>query len=373
MRLLSLPRVVPVLLVACTQSACFFVPGIGRGYGAAGFAAAAANAQVSAQQRTDDQMWKSLEAARAKVKADPGGVDAARVFSQNVLGVFELGTAKRKAADGEALLLEANGALDAAVTAHPESKAELMFSRGGMLLSAGKTDDGVIALRASMDAKASPRACVTLIAELDKQGDPKKEIVPLCKKARPNAASDETKYALLEGCLTHSHGKNADEGLKWAGKADIAFYKDYAKKIDAENEAKRREDQARADQQRAEMDADRARDDERRRAQQSSGGSSGSSSGGGNKSGGGSSAPSTWSLTLHNSCSKTVKLFFGDKPKFGSGKYTTLGSNNVTSYTGSPGDMIWIVDDSENGISSMNPSGRQNMQITSSCSGFSPY
>jgi hypothetical protein len=340
------------------------------GYGATGFGGPGPGAAMaSAQQSSDDQMVASLEKARAKVKAEPGGVDAARVFSQNVLGMFQLGTAKRKGMDGEALLREGNEALDAAAAAHPESKAEVLFSKGGMLLSAGKTEEAVTALRGSMDAKPSPLACVTLIGELDKQGDPKKEIVPLCKKARPNAASDETKYALLESCLTHSHAKSTEEGLKWAGNGDIAFYKDYAKKIEAENEAKRREDQARDDQMRASMDADRKRDEERRRAQQASGGSSGGSSGGGS----GSSGPAMWSLTLHNSCSKTVKLFFGDKPKFGSGKYTTLGSNNVTSYTGSSGDMIWIVDESENGLSSMSPSGSQNMQITSGCSGFAPY
>jgi hypothetical protein len=199
---------------------------------------------------------------------------------------------------------------------------------------------------------------VLLIGELDKQGDPKKEIIPLCKKAVPNAASDETRYAVLDGCLKHSHGTSVDEGLKWAGKDQIAFYKDYSRKIEEENEARRREEDERSARMRAEMDESRRRDDEARRQQptQSSG----------------SSGPSRWSLTLHNDCRSTVKLFFGQKPKFGSGTYSSLGSNNTTSYSGNAGDMIWIVDDSQNGVSSLSPSGNQRMKITSSCSGFAP-
>ena len=58
------------------------------------------------------------------------------------------------------------------------------------------------------------------------------------------------------------------------------------------------------------------------------------------------------SVELHNDCPNTVKLFLGEKPKFGSGTNTSLGSNTTTSYQMKPGDMIWITDDSENGVSS---------------------
>lgn len=318
-------------------------------------------ALASAQKSTDDQLVARLEAARAKVRQSPGGVDEARVLAQNVLAVHELKTVERAHLDGPALVQEAISALDAAVAAHPDQKAEAMFSKGGMLLSAGKADEGVAALRASMDAKASPSACVSLIAELDKRGDPDKEILPLCQKARPSAADDETKFALLQSCLTHSHAGDVEAGLKWAGSADIAFYKDYQQKIAAENAAHRREQEEQSARMRAEMDANRARDDQRRKASESAGRSAGAS------------GSAMFSLTLHNSCSKTVKLFFGREPKFGSGTYSSLGGNNVTSYTGQAGDMIWIVDDNQKGVSSLSPSGSQNMQITSSCSGFAPY
>lgn len=83
-------------------------------------------------------------------------------------------------------------------------------------------------------------------------------------------------------------------------------------------------------------------------------------------------APSVVSITLRNTCSQTVKLFFGDKPKFGSGTYSSLSSNTSTSYSKQPGDMIWIVDDSQNGISSVTiEGGMRTVEITSDCSGFS--
>ena len=317
-------------------------------------------AVAAAKESSDAQMLASLEQSRTQVKQSPGSVDPARVFAQNVLGVFELGTVERKHLDAEALVREASAAIDAALDASPEQAAELYFSKGTMLLSAKKTDEGIAALRASMDAKASPRACVALVAELRKAGDPKKEITGLCKRALPNAASDETRFALLDGCL--ADGAGVDEGLAWAGGAQIAFYKEYQQKIEADNEAYRAKQKADSDRMFAEMDAARARADAERAAQKSSGSSSGGSpAGGGN-----------WSLSLKNSCPKTVRLFLGNKPKFGSGTTTTLGANTISSYSGRAGDMIWIVDDHDNGMSSLSPSGSQRMQITPSCSGFAP-
>jgi hypothetical protein len=85
-------------------------------------------------------------------------------------------------------------------------------------------------------------------------------------------------------------------------------------------------------------------------------------------------APQVVSVTLHNDCDHTVKLFLGDKPKFGSGTNTSLGSNTTTSYQMKPGDMIWITDDSENGLSSTSIGGgsSQRINITASCTGFGP-
>jgi hypothetical protein len=86
-------------------------------------------------------------------------------------------------------------------------------------------------------------------------------------------------------------------------------------------------------------------------------------------------APQVVSVTLHNDCPNTVKLFLGEKPKYGSGTNTSLGSNTTTSYQMKPGDMIWITDDSENGVSSTSIGGggsSQSIRIMPGCTGFGP-
>jgi hypothetical protein len=78
------------------------------------------------------------------------------------------------------------------------------------------------------------------------------------------------------------------------------------------------------------------------------------------------------SVTIRSACSKTVKVFYGDKPKFGSGTYSSISSNSVQSHSFQDGDMFWIVDESENGISSATVSrNTRELEIGSSCSGIS--
>jgi hypothetical protein len=100
--------------------------------------------------------------------------------------------------------------------------------------------------------------------------------------------------------------------------------------------------------------------------EQTSAGYQGTSSGGGNE---------YFSVTLHNSCSQTVKLFIGDgEPPFGSGTYTSIGSNTIQSQSGSLPEAIWIIDDSQRPISAYTPRpGSQDIEIISSCTGFAPY
>ncbi|MBF5067094.1 hypothetical protein G6O45_28215, partial [Salmonella enterica subsp. enterica serovar Istanbul] len=54
-------------------------------------------------------------------------------------------------------------------------------------------------------------------------------------------------------------------------------------------------------------------------------------------------------------CPKTTPVFYGDKPKFGSGTKSSIGSNTTTTATRkSDGTLtIWIIDEQENGISSV--------------------
>ncbi len=80
------------------------------------------------------------------------------------------------------------------------------------------------------------------------------------------------------------------------------------------------------------------------------------------------SAPSTVSVTLVNACSDTVKVFFGDKPKFGSGRYSSLSSNSRTNQTFKPGDQLWIVDDGQNGVANAKiEASTREIEVASGC------
>jgi hypothetical protein len=80
------------------------------------------------------------------------------------------------------------------------------------------------------------------------------------------------------------------------------------------------------------------------------------------------SAPSTVSVTLVNTCSDTVKVFFGDKPKFGSGRYSSLSSNSRTNQTFKPGDQLWIVDDGQNGVANAKiEASTREIEVASGC------
>ena len=74
------------------------------------------------------------------------------------------------------------------------------------------------------------------------------------------------------------------------------------------------------------------------------------------------------SVDLKNECRQTVRLFYGDKPKFGSGTYSTLGSNTRTHKSMKRGDMIWLVDDKDNGIGSVTVEDGARQRVTVDCS-----
>lgn len=121
-------------------------------------------------------------------------------------------------------------------------------------------------------------------------------------------------------------------------------------------------------------------------AQNGGGNYSGGGGGGGAPAGGGDPEPASYSggapasaaqspapagpvsVTIRSACSKTVKVFYGDKPKFGSGTYSDISSNSVQSHSFRPGDMFWIVDDSQNGLgsTSIGPNTRE-LEISSGC------
>jgi hypothetical protein len=74
------------------------------------------------------------------------------------------------------------------------------------------------------------------------------------------------------------------------------------------------------------------------------------------------------SVEIRSRCPQTVHVFYGDKPKFGSGTYSTIESNSVESHSFNPGEQLWIVDESENGIAntSVGP-GTREIDVMESC------
>ncbi len=98
--------------------------------------------------------------------------------------------------------------------------------------------------------------------------------------------------------------------------------------------------------------------------------SSSSSSGGGGGGGGASSGPV--SVTIRSSCSRTVAVFYGNKPKYGSGTTSSISSNSINSHSFRAGDMFWIVDSSGNGLASVTVTqGMRNLEILGSCTDIS--
>jgi hypothetical protein len=83
------------------------------------------------------------------------------------------------------------------------------------------------------------------------------------------------------------------------------------------------------------------------------------------------SGPRTVSVTIRSACSKTVGVFYGDKPGFSSGTKSSVSSNSVSSKTFTVGDKMWVLDDAGNGASLITISeSTRSIEITSSCNGL---
>ena len=88
-----------------------------------------------------------------------------------------------------------------------------------------------------------------------------------------------------------------------------------------------------------------------------------------NSAGGGAPAPAgPVSVDIHSDCPHEVKVFYGDKPKFGSGTYSSIESNSIENHSFNPGEMMWIVDDEENGVASVSVGpGMHGIEIPAGC------
>ena len=81
-------------------------------------------------------------------------------------------------------------------------------------------------------------------------------------------------------------------------------------------------------------------------------------------------APVPTTVEVHSDCTKTVSVFYGEKPKFGSGTKSSVSSNSTSSAPRkADGTLtIWLIDDKENGLASVHvePTTKR-VEIDKSC------
>jgi hypothetical protein len=128
--------------------------------------------------------------------------------------------------------------------------------------------------------------------------------------------------------------------------------------------AEQREFAAQAREREAQREAAYRQERQDREASGRSNRASGSSSG--------SSGSSVVSVTIRSSCRRTVPVFYGDKPKYGSGTTSSVSSNSVSSHSFRVGDMMWVLDEGGNGLGSITISqSTRTIEIDAGCSGVS--
>jgi hypothetical protein len=256
-------------------------------------------------------------------------------------------------AEAEAMLDKLTA--DAVAAGKVDTELELVGLRAKLYYSTERANEAIALVEAAHERMQSLESAFTLILTHIEAGVPMADAPGFCGAHRNLVPDDErVVYVYLEHCAELNPSSSIAESLAWASEADLEIFARLGAKYQA------RED---------EIDRLNREDDAREQELAESSSSGGDSNSGGDS--GGNAEPVSVSVTLRNNCPSTVKLFFGDKPGFGGGKYTSAHSNTAQSMSFPPGEMIWIVDDSQNGISSTTVSaGMRTIEITKSCTGF---
>jgi hypothetical protein len=311
---------------------------------------------------TQAQLQANLEQQR--VQAQAGDPQAQVMYAATLLGVVSSPDAKAAygEVDWDAMVAEAEGMLEQQAASPDEATAlQAVSLRAELQAATGRGAEALATWQAAHDTRPSFTTAVGLLLISQATGVALADPVGFCEQNRSLAAGDMQLYQFMQACYGVNPAGSMQDALPWASEADLALYAQVDAQVQAEAAARQAEWEAQREAERAEN---------QRRMDEAAAASAASSS----ASSGGSSAPagpSVVSVTLKNNCRETVKLFFGDKPKYGSGTYSSLSANTLTSKSFSPGDMIWIVDDSQNGISSTSVSaGMSRVEITESCTGL---
>lgn len=332
---------------------CSFLSNMFSGQGQAGSAQAAGPRGPSA----DERFLEEVAAKRKAAEDAPGNLDAAVEYVSYVYAGATQGVYERNELDPKARVEDAVLILQG-VEGDDTTKAKAKAVEAMLVEYLGDADRQGTLLQESYALDPEAGAWDALVVWHGQRGADD-EVVTLCKAKREALDYSDALLTALSVCLQARNASSVESGLDFVSKADRAWYDAEMRRIAAEMEAARAEEERRLAEARAREEAQRAAEAEARAASSSSGASSA----------GASSGPV--SVTLRNRCRETVKVFFGDKPKFGSGRYSSMSSNSSTSHSFQPGDMFWIVDDGQNPISSVTVSpGMREIEILDSCTGM---
>jgi hypothetical protein len=245
------------------------------------------------------------------------------------------------------------GTSTAPPSAPAEQAADAMAVRAELLGSLNEADASIQGMR---DAYARAHTYRTGLGMIRVYGSEKNwtESQTLCEETRPLAADEDEAFALIEACLGAVAPKESiGEALPWITNEDREmFERRYQERAEARLAAR----EAEASRRQATME-------EAETAPAAAEAVSGRPPA--------PFGPAWVSFTLRNTCSKTVKLFYGKTPKYGSGRSSSIGGNTSQSESMNEGDMIWIVDDSGNGLANFSASaGARQVEINSSCTSF---
>ncbi len=295
-----------------------------------------------------------IRAKRRAALASPTSLPSASAYADALIAGLQDNLAQINGIDWRGYVKDGADTLGSATqNSQGTEAADALAKRASFQASLGDEAGALVTLKSAFERGHTYLSGLGMLSVYAHENKPA-EANALCEKTRTLAADEGQVYDLLRECLKVVEEKEtAQAALPWVSAADWAMF-----------ESRQREEQERRLAQRqAEEERDRQWREQRAQSPTPTGqaGSQPSSSG-----------PERVSFTLRSSCSKTVSVFFGQTPKYGSGRTTPVGGNSVQNESLNAGDMLWLVDGSGNGLSSVSIStSTHEVEIGSSCTSLS--
>lgn len=296
-----------------------------------------------------------IRAKRKAALASPTSLPSATAYADALIAGLQGNLSQISGIDWRAYVKDGADTLGSATqNAQGAEAADALAKRASFQASLGDEAGALVTLESAFERGHTYLSGLGMMSVYAHENKPA-EANALCEKTRPLAQDDSQVYDLLRECLKVVEEKEtAQAALPWVSAADWTIF-----------ESRQREEQERRLAQRQAQEEQ----DKQWRDQQAQGPAPSNAGGGSQPS---PSGPEHVSFTLRSSCSKTVSVFFGKTPRYGSGRTTPIGGNSVQNESLSAGDMLWIVDGSGNGLSSVSvSSGTREVEIGSSCTSLS--